>query len=324
MGIFSVFFTTGQQIHLLTGGRAVSIRGLAVVNERVIWVSGSEGNIGLSTDGGKNWKWIQVPGFEKSDFRDIEAFDDKEAFIMGVTQPAIVLKTSDGGNTWKTVFADTTKAAFLDAMDFSGNKGVVVGDPVVEKKYILESNDRGESWKKNESADVGSLDSGEAFFAASGSNVRFISGDGYVQVSGGTKSRLFTGSQIYNLLINQGTTSTGANSIAINPVKPNEGYIVGGDFSHDTLRYKNSIHVQFSPFIQIPPATPPHGYRSCVEYISENQLVCCGPSGVDYSNDGGKTWSLISNSGFYVCRKAKKGNSFFLAGPHGKIAMLQF
>src|SRR5688572_5660841 len=79
-------------VDLLTSDTRTSIRGLSVVNDVVVWASGSNGTIGKSTDGGKNWKWMQVKGFEKRDFRDIEAFDGKTAIIIAVDTPAYILK----------------------------------------------------------------------------------------------------------------------------------------------------------------------------------------------------------------------------------------
>src|SRR5258706_9724871 len=89
-----------QEIQMLASGRPVSLRGLSVVSDQVIWVSGSGGTVGRSLDSGQSWKWTQVSGYENADFRDIEAFSDQEAIIMGVTEPAVLMKTSDGGNNW--------------------------------------------------------------------------------------------------------------------------------------------------------------------------------------------------------------------------------
>src|SRR6218665_3054958 len=90
-------------ITILTTGTKTSLRGLSVVNDNVIWVSGSGGTVGKSANGGKTWKWITVPGFEKTEFRDIEAFDANVAVVMGIGEPAYILKTNDGGDTWKVV-----------------------------------------------------------------------------------------------------------------------------------------------------------------------------------------------------------------------------
>src|SRR4051812_4608101 len=80
-------------VQVLTSGTKTSLRGLSVVNDEVVWVSGSNGTIGRTTNGGKDWKWRVVKGFEKTDFRDIEAFDATTAVIMGVGDPAFILKT---------------------------------------------------------------------------------------------------------------------------------------------------------------------------------------------------------------------------------------
>ena len=316
-------FTEAQQIRILTSGRPVSLRGLSVVNDQIIWVSGTGGTVGLSTDSGESWKWIQVPRNEKTDFRDIEAFSDLEAVIMGITEPAVILRTTDGGKNWTTSLEDSAKSVFLDAMDFSGNEAVLVGDPDSGKIYLAMSSDRGKSWEKSAS-DLEDAASGEAFFASSGSNIRFIPGEGFVLVSGGKKSSLYLSGGKYPLDLNQGEQTTGANSIAINPADPNQAFVVGGDFSHDTARYGNSLRIQFHPFFQTTPLTPPHGYRSCVEYLNKIEMICCGTSGVDFSNDGGIHWTLISGRSFHVCRKSKAGKSVFLAGSKGTIALLQF
>src|SRR5438270_4464846 len=46
------------QIKILQQGTKTSLRGLSVVTDRVVWVSGSNGTVGKSTDGGDHWKWL--------------------------------------------------------------------------------------------------------------------------------------------------------------------------------------------------------------------------------------------------------------------------
>src|SRR6476660_4572127 len=103
---------------VLTQGNKISLRGLSVVNDQVVWVSGSNGTVGRSTNGGKDWKWLRVKGFEQSDFRDIEAFDAATALIMAVSkpgEPAYILRTTDAGDSWKVVYENKTPGMFLDA-----------------------------------------------------------------------------------------------------------------------------------------------------------------------------------------------------------------
>jgi photosystem II stability/assembly factor-like uncharacterized protein len=314
------------EVQILTAGTNTSIRGLSVVNDNVIWVSGSNGTVGKSSNAGKNWKWLTVKGFEKKEFRDIEAFDANTAIIMAIDEPACILKTSDGGENWKIVYENKNKGMFLDAMDFLNNgQGIVVGDPIGNKIFLATTGDGGNTWKEwNDKQLV--ADSGEAFFAASGSNIRWYSDNKFFLVSGGTKSRLFTETGNTILPIIQGKETTGANSIDIydngGSKAGKQMVVVGGDFKSDSSSEKNCFISTDGGKNWKAPKLPPHGYRSCVEYLSKDDLLCCGLTGVDYSANGGKTWQWISKEGFHVCRIAKSGISVFLAGNNGKIGKL--
>jgi len=321
-------------INILDSGRKTSLRGLSVVDDNILWVSGSNGTIARSTNGGKTFEWITVHGYEQRDFRDVEAFNANTALIMAVAEPAVILKTKDGGKTWKKVFEDTTKGMFLDAMDFAEDEkhGIVIGDPIKNYVFLALTEDAGESWKVSDTRrSEYKMHDSEAFFAASGTNVKLvwdsISKVTHVfYVSGGKKSRLFIDDKSVELPMHQGEESMGANSIAID--EGNKAIVVGGDFKHDTSSDKNCVittlnykkeDVDFKN-----PQTPPHGYRSCVEYITKDKVISCGTSGVDISNDGGTNWESISIQSFHVCQKTKKANKVFLAGANGRIAVLSY
>ena len=314
------------EVQLLTSGTATSLRGLSVVNNNVVWVSGSNGMVGKSMNGGKNWNWMTIKGFEKTEFRDIEAFDANVAIVMASGEPAFILRTTDGGATWKTAYENRNKGMFLDAMDFSTPlHGLVVGDPINSKIFLAETLDGGISWKeKLFSGQHAIADSGEAFFAASGSNIRLFENGEFFLTSGGTRSRLITKTSAQVLNLSQGKESTGANSIDIFddgiPNKPGrQMVIVGGDFLAHDLELGNCIYSTNGGNSWKTPKVPPHGYRSCVEYVSKQDIISCGPNGVDHSSDGGKTWDWISKEAFNVCRIARTGKAIFLAGNNGKI-----
>lgn len=313
-------------VEILTSGTKTSIRGLSVVNDNIVWVSGSNGMVGRSSNAGKNWKWISVKGFEKKEFRDIEAFDASTAVIISIDTPAYILKTVDGGETWKVVYENRTPGMFLDAIDFNGDKhGMVVGDPINKKPFLAETNDGGDTW--TEIKDMKAVaDSGEAFFAASGTNIRLFSDGNFLLASGGTKSSLFTKDKKLQLPIIQGKETTGANSLDVFDSKKGRStkhmIVVGGDFLKDSSSEKNCFITADGGKTWKAPKVAPHGYRSCVEYLSVDDLLSCGLNGVDYSLNRGKTWQWISKEGFHVCQIARLGTAIFLAGGNGKIGKI--
>jgi photosystem II stability/assembly factor-like uncharacterized protein len=326
----SRLFAQSPEVVIVSSGTRTSLRGLCVVNDNVVWVSGSNGTIGKSLNGGKNWNWMTVKGFEKTQFRDIEAFDANTAIIMAVDSPAYILKTTDGGDTWKVVYENRTRGMFLDAMDFCDfANGVVVGDPIDKKVFMAYTTDNGNSWNEFPDDKKPKTDSGEAFFAASGTNIRLYRNGSYFIVSGGTRSGIIEKAETTVLPLIQGNETTGANSIDVydngNPAKPGKKMIiVGGDFNAPSSTDKNCFYSMDGGKTWKYPRVPPHGYRSCVEYLSQKDIISCGINGVDFSSDGGKTWKWISKEGFHVGKIARNGSAFFLAGENGKIAKLSF
>ena len=321
--LFLLITVQAQKVDMLSSGTDISIRGLSVVTNNIIWASGSDGTVGKSTNGGKDWKWIKVKGFEKTDFRDIEAFDGKTALIMSISEPAYILRTADGGDSWKTVYTNNTKGVFLDALEFWDNKkGIVLGDPIDDHFVIIRTANGGKSWQQESKKSCPASDSGEACFASSGTNIRKLNKQEAVFISGGMKSHLFIGNKRINLPIVQGKTSTGANSIAVKNSRTM--IVVGGDFTSkdDTTRICAITTDGGKSFTS--PEIAPHGYRSCVEYINKNTWISCGLNGVDFSTDNGKKWNWISKESFNVCRKAKKGNAVFFAGAKGKMGRLVY
>jgi hypothetical protein len=322
--LYSTFLLAqSPSVEILTTGTKTSLRGLSVVNDNVVWVSGSNGMVGRSVTGGKNWTWMTVKGFEKTEFRDIEAFDASTAIIMGIAEPAYILKTTDGGENWNVVYENKTKGMFLDAMDFANEKtGIVIGDPINGKIFIAETNNGGESWIEKDHHLV--ADSGEAFFAASGTNLRVFGNNKFYLVSGGTASNLITATVKTILPVVQGKETTGANSIDIYDLDKSiqNMIVVGGDFNNAAASEKNCFYSTNAGKTWKAPKIPPHGYRSCVEYLSKKVTLSCGLTGVDYSKNGGNSWQLIDSGSYNVCRIAKQGKAVFLAGNKGTISKL--
>jgi len=324
--ILSISGLSAQSIQLLQKGKDTSLRGLSVVNDSIAWVSGSKGWTAVSNDGGKNWDWKQIEGYENLDFRDIEGFSDSKAIIVSAGTPAVILLTTDGGQSWKEVYRNESKDIFLDGMDFwYADRGIIYGDPINGQMVLLESRDGGMSWKNISAQNKIALISGEASFAASGTNIRTGKGGKVWIATGGLQSRLFRSDdyglnwEAIQLPIIQGKSSTGPFSIAF--YKNKAGVAAGGDFLSDTSRLNNLVLTKNGGRAWMKPQNTLFGYRSAIEYLSKNELLACGPKGTDRSIDGGQTWMKLSDQGFHTIRKAKSGDLVLLTGGSGRIAI---
>ena len=311
-----------QSLKILTSGTKTSLRGLSVVSDKTIWVSGSSGTVGITLNGGASWNWMNVTGFEKRDFRDIEAFNDSTALIMAIDEPAYILKTSDAGKSWKKVYSNFEKGMFLDAMDFNGKNGIVIGDPIKGKFFVTTTNDGGETWQDVAFEDRLIADSGEACFASSGTNVRLLKNDKPIFISGGSASHLYNDKTKKSLPILQGKTSTGANSIAFKNKKI--FIVVGGDFNLKNDKEKNCLITYNAGKTWSAPVVSPNGYRSCIEYIKDKSWVTCGLNGIDVSTNDGKVFKSISTESFHVCRKSPTRNVVYFAGSNGRVGSYNF
>lgn len=322
-----IFFANdaiAQHIVLLQQGKPTSIRGLSVVNDKTAWISGSNGYIAITNDSGKTWQWQQIKGFEHGDFRDIEAFSDKEAVIMSSGTPALILKTVDGGANWQLKYRNTDTTIFLDAMDFdNASHGFILGDPIKNKFLLLETKNGGNTWNNYNTSPVASTN--EAAFAASGTCLRTINHNIFI-VTGGSSSNLFILPQKnkkWNKIpmpIIHGKSSQGAFSIAKGK---NQLVIVGGDYQHDkhtdsAACYSNNMGTTWQLAHK-----PLSGYQSCVEYINADIYLSTGTPGTNITTNGGKNWEQIDTASFNVCRIARHGELVLLAGSNGKIALFK-
>ena len=322
------------QFQQLTEKKGVSLRALSVPTWNVIWASGSKGMIARSINEGKTFEWIQVKGYENRDFRALHAWSQDEAIIVAIASPAVILKTKDGGLNWYKVYEQLDTAMFLDALYFIDDEhGTVIGDPIEGSIFMLETNDKGESWKrKPDSYFISDVKKGEAFFASSNSNLVQV-GKEMVLITGGSYSRLWKNGVATNLPIIQGTNSTGANSIAVAP-NVNRVVIVGGDFMENKKTDSNIVAYQ----IILQPNSDkkyltekrliwknikigaPNGYRSSVEFINNQLVLTCGTSGVDFSKNRGVKWISISTDSYHVVKKQPNQKAAFLAGSDGRIS----
>jgi len=322
-----ISLTFGQSILLVTLDSRVesSFRGLSVVNQKVVWVSGTGGTVLRTIDGGKNWENISVPNMEKIDFRDVEGFNKNTAIVMGIASPARFYKTTNGGQNWKLVHFDDRERVFFDGMSFwNKNDGIAFSDPVDGQHLLIRTTDGGDTWHEIPKEGFPHKLNPEFGFAASGTGIP-VQGRKTVWLGmGGVKSRVFKSEDggmnwsVAETPVVHGGQSTGIYSVAFKNKKV--GISVGGDYTNqsikNTMAYTNDGGATWHL-----PAKQTHQYRECVAHYRGNIFFAVGPSGFDMTTDNGKNWHphYWEVNNLTAVAFAKRSNVGFAIGKGGQI-----
>ncbi len=304
-----------------------SLRGLSPVSDDVVWASGSGGTWLRTIDGGETWATGVIGGIDTVDFRSIHAFDAEKAVAVTAGQPAHIYKTTDGGKSWDLKLIESDQG-FFDGISFADeNRGYVFGDPVDGFWMIYETLDQGNSWTLLDS--LPKAEEGEAGFAASASSLLAF-GDDIWLGSGGSFSFLHHSPDRgktwfrYPSPIIQGESSQGIFSLV--EVDNEEIVLVGGDYLKPEGTEKNwGVFDITTKAWKEKKDSSPAGYRSGVTYFPKySWLITVGPSGSDYSENGGDSWENFSPEGFHAIFKSREGESVWASGAKGKVAKLIF
>lgn len=302
-----------------------SLRGLSVVNQNVVWASGTGGTFLKTVDGGKTWTVGKVPDAEKLDFRDVEAFDANTAYLLSIGngETSRIYKTIDGGKTWEKQFQATDKDIFLDAFAFfDKDNGIAMGDPIKGYYYLLRTTNGGKNWYPIGNEKQFSAKDGEAAFAASGTCLITQGKKNVFMISGGNAARVFRSNSFGNAWyvadspIVSGTAGSGIFSIAM--FDSNNGVIVGGNYEKPNEVNNNLSFTKDGGKIWTL-GKGLNGYRSGVTYVDKKTLIAVGSSGSDITKDGGKTWTNLDKAN-YNAVQAKGKNAIWAVGSGGLVS----
>jgi photosystem II stability/assembly factor-like uncharacterized protein len=313
-------------------GTTAHFRGLSVVNEKTVWVSGytaTQGVVLRTTDKGKTWQPVGPPNTTGLQFRDIEAFDKDHAVIMSIGNNPTDFRmyvTSDGGAHWTQTFTNSEPAAFYDCMSFFDKKrGLAVSDPVNGKFRIISTNDGGMSWQLVSQDGMPPAQPGEAAFAASGECL--VTGHGHrawFGAGGGPQARVFrtndggTTWQVSATPIPSSPTA-GISAVAFHGAK--HGIATGGDFLAPASS-PNAVAVTSDggKTWHSAQATTNH-YLSGATFVKGHTAIAVGLAGSDVSTDGGETWTTFDDGSFDAVACAG-GEKCWASGANGRVAYL--
>lgn len=311
----------------LTTGTDASLRGLSVVNARIVWASGTGGRVVHTTDGGATWRVDTIPNASGLDVRAIHARNARVAHVAATA--GRIFRTTDGGRTWRQTWQAPDTSVFLDAIEFWDDQhGVALGDPVGGRFLILLTRDGGDTWRAPSLEHRPATLEGEAAFAASGSSLLLDAAGGVWLGSGGRAARLFYSPDRSTTWIaidtpfRQGGPSEGIFALTM---LDGQIYAVGGDFQQPDSAGGNEGVFSGNParVWRAPAQVPPRGYRSGVAAarVRNNvMLIAVGPGGSDVSNDQGRSWTPFDAVGFHAVRASRDG-VFYASGSGGRIAV---
>ncbi|KAI0179781.1 oxidoreductase [Hypoxylon sp. FL1284] len=326
---------------LLPTGSSARFRGLAPVSDTVAWVSGTNGTVLRTTDGGATWASVG-PALSNSsdeatlDFRDIEAWSADRAALLSIGEGAAscVYVTENGGASWARSFANAEPAAFFDCAAFATPEhGMAVSDPVDGRLRLIETRDGGGSWDVvayDDDAMPPALD-GEAGFAASGTCIATMAGRWYVAVGGAADSHagrvFYSGDDGRTWDVADATLvgGEGAGVFSVQFRDARHGVAVGGNYSEPDGNVDNAAWTADGGVTWTRAAAFPDGYRSGAAWVPVagfcDAALAVGPSGSDLTLDGGRVWRRFDDGSFDSV-ECVEGPVCWASGEDGRVARL--
>ncbi|MEP3481808.1 MAG: hypothetical protein ABJZ55_21375 [Fuerstiella sp.] len=318
----------GQTVEPLQSNVTASFRGISVVSDTEVWISGSEGTVIHSTDSGNTFSKITVPHSDELDFRDIEVLPDGSILLMSIGngESSKLFRSSDGGKNWNVVLQNQDQEAFFDGMAFhpDGKQGAMFGDPIRGLMDVYLTEDGGVTWNRLPDSHRPKLRPEEFGFAASGTGINWTH-DGLQIATGGSVARIHRTTskgrwwESMETTMLHGRPSAGIFSMA---VQNQQIVIVGGDYlKPDEKGFNVAISQNGGRNLHVP-ANNNLGHKACVRFVSQSNVVTCGRTGIDISNDSGKTWTHLSDDAYYTLDAKFHSTIAYLAGPNGQVGKL--
>ncbi|MEO1617681.1 MAG: YCF48-related protein [Planctomycetota bacterium] len=315
-----------------------SLRG-AGVTDTLICVAGSGPQVWVSKDAGGTWhdRTPEIPGV--SDYRCVEVVanpssDENVLLIASAGTPAVILRSEDAGETWKTVYENQKPAAFLDSLRFwDADHGIAFGDPIDGRFLLLKTRDGGKSWQ-DLACPIDPLE-GEAGFAASNGSIS-LAGTNTVLIGLGGRidqgpSRMLRSTDQGNHwdVIELAKIPAGPSSgiFAVSLRADGFGIAVGGDYKRPEDSGGNiAVTEDGGQTWRSVTGQGPRGYRSSVirfqskdgEGQTTDVWMTTGPSGSEVSVDG-EDWQPYRKSGFHALRRIMTG--VLACGSDGRVAL---
>ena len=311
-------------------GTDARLIGSHAVDADVVWLSGTDGTVVRTVDGGATWTASTVPGADTLQLRDVEALDARTAWALSIGTGAAsrIFKTTDGGASWRTVFVNREAEGFFDCLTFwDARQGLAFSDSIEDGLLVVATADGGETWARVPPRALPAATDGEGGFAASGTCVTARPpGLAWIATGNATPARVLR-------TADRGVTWTaaavpvvsgpaaGLTSVVFRTDRV--GVALGGDISRpdslaDTVARTEDGGVTWARGGRLPFGA---GYGAA--YVpGTDALVAVGPGGAALSRDDGRTWSLLDDREFWGVTAASR-EAVWLVGPEGRVVRLR-
>lgn len=308
-------------------GTDAELRGLAVLDAKHAWASGSGGTIVRTVDG-ERWEKLAPPaGGEKLDFRDVEALGGGAVVLMsaGTGDAARIYRSGDGGATWTLTDTNPDKDGFYDALAFwDATDGLVMGDPVGGRFVVRATSDGGATWRVPEGLSMPAALPNEGAFAASGTCLFALKGsqDAWFVTGGARVARVFHTADrgrtwtVADTPAPNGNASSGLFSVAF--LDARRGFAAGGDYKQPAFKGLNGIRTEDGGATWTPAPLSATGFYSAVVPVpgAKDDLVAAGLAGEAVSHDAGRTWTKTGDTPMNAAAFAGP-NDGWAVGPKG-------
>lgn len=321
-----------QTLQVLNVPSKASLRGITVLDAKILWVSGDGGTVMRTTDGGTTWSNVNPPNASDLDFRDVEAFNTEVAYAMssGPGTRSRIFKTVDGGKTWKQQFITFDPKYFFDCFAFwNQDHGVAIGDPIGNHFAMLETHDGGAHWSVITS--LPQIIPSEAAFSTGTCIVTSRDNDIWFGTGSEHGARVFHSADhgrtwsVVATPIMADVAGEGIFSMAF--ANPQVGIIVGGDYQKPELVKVNAAITANGGKTWAATAQQPHGYRCGVAFrpgTDGNTIITVGTTGVEISDDRGAHWRTLATERYHSVAFAPDGSAAYLLGQNGRVARINF
>lgn len=300
-----------------SSGVSASLRGIYAVTAKVVWASGAGGTYLITNDSGVTWRAAKVPTAEALDFRGVQAFSARAAWLMsaGPGAQSRIYRTTDGGAHWPLQLTNPDAAGFFDAMRFWDSRhGIILGDAVDGRFTIFTTSDAGAHWSRETGppalANEGAFAASNSCLAVNGTREAWF---------GTSVGRVFHSKDGGRTWTTAAAPAVGSFSLAFaGPL----GIAVGGDYTAPANPAHNVAVTTDAGGTWTVPAQSPTGYRSAVHYLAgRHAWIAVGTTGSDISSDNGQHWRNFETGSFNALSSA--GDAAWAVGPDGRIAILR-